>query len=68
MRADLISVLACWRKVFVLESTTTVSVDISSYSQICKFFELITIAGFWQVALSYFNSSKTSNPVTSRII
>ena len=60
--------LACWREVFVLESTTTVSVDKSSYSKISQCWEVITIAGIWQVARSHFNSSKTSNPVISGII
>ena len=68
MRADLIWVIACWRKVFVLESTTTVSVDKSSYSQISQCWEVITIAGIWQVARSPFNSSKTSNPIRIGII
>ena len=60
--------LACWREVIVLESTTTVSIDKSSYSQISQCWEVMTIAGIWQVARSHFNSSKTSNPVRSGII
>jgi hypothetical protein len=61
-------VLACGREVFVLESTTTVAVDKSSSSQISQCWEVMTIAGIWQVARSHFNSSKTSNPVRSGII
>ena len=68
MRSDLIWVLACWREVFVWEITTTVSLDKSSYSQISQCWEVITLAGIWQVARSHFNSSKTSNPVKSGII
>ena len=68
MRADLVWAIACWRQVFVWESTTTVAVDKSSSSQISQCWEVITIAGIWQVARSHFNSSKTSNPVRSGII
>jgi hypothetical protein len=45
MREDLIRAIACWREVFVLERIATVSADKSSYSQISKSFQVITIAG-----------------------
>ena len=68
MREDLIRAIACWREVFVLERIATVSADKSSYSQISKSFQVITIPGIWQVARSYFNSSKTSNQAISGIM
>ena len=68
MRADLIWVLACWREVFVWESTITVAVDKSSSSQIYQCLEVMTIAGIWQIARAHFNSSKTSSLVRCGII